>query len=141
MRAGEAWSFERYAVPSGKRLAQLAIPETLTHGWPLKLSTAKNIVTVWCDDDEPYRFHIRVGRTDRLLDDEPNRNAKTPGQQVAAPAPEGVKQRLERRDVPQRIVIVGRSAWSAAAPSFALCFVVYCWLVPTTSPFGAVTTK
>lgn len=77
VRAGDMWSFERYAVPSGKQLARMEIPEDLAVGWPAKLANASTIVTVFCDDDEPYRFHIKLGRReDHVLDDEPNRTPK-----------------------------------------------------------------
>jgi HEAT repeat protein len=74
------WHFERYRVPTGERVGSLEIPETLTHGWPSSLAAAGGLVTVWCgDEDDPYRFHIKLGDPDRLLDVEPNvgrRNAK-----------------------------------------------------------------
>ena len=70
---GESWYFERYLVPSGERCSFLEIPEALAYGWPSKLATAGDLVTVWCgDEDEPYRFHIKLGDPDHLLDDEPN---------------------------------------------------------------------
>jgi hypothetical protein len=71
--ADEEWSFERYVVPSGERIASLVIPEALAYGWPSSLAVAGGLVTVWCgDEDEPYRFHIKLGDPDRLLDDEPS---------------------------------------------------------------------
>jgi hypothetical protein len=51
----------------------LPIPAALTYGWPLELAIAADLVTVWCgDEDAPYRFHIKLGDPDVLLDDEPN---------------------------------------------------------------------
>jgi hypothetical protein len=71
--ADDDWHFERYAVPSGERLSALAIPEALAYGWPSSLAAAGGLVTVWCgDEDAPYRFHIKLGEPDRLLDDEPS---------------------------------------------------------------------
>jgi HEAT repeat protein len=71
--AEEEWRFERYVVPSGERVASLVIPEALAYGWPSSLAVAGGLVTVWCgDEDEPYRFHIKLGDPDRLLDDEPS---------------------------------------------------------------------
>jgi hypothetical protein len=50
----------------------LVIPEALAYGWPSSLAVAGGLVTVWCgDEDEPYRFHIKISDPDRLLDDEP----------------------------------------------------------------------
>ncbi|MEO8703438.1 MAG: HEAT repeat domain-containing protein [Kofleriaceae bacterium] len=71
---GERWLFERHAVPTGARLASLAIPGAFTHGTPATLSVAADLATVWCDHRHaPYRFHIKLGDpADRLLDDEPN---------------------------------------------------------------------
>jgi hypothetical protein len=68
----ETWHFERYVVPTGERASTLAIPSALSHGWPSSLAAAGGLVTVWCGADEPYRFHIKLGDPDRLLDDEPN---------------------------------------------------------------------
>lgn len=79
IRVDDVWHFERYQVPSGDRVSSLAIPEALSHGWPSSLAAAGGLVTVWCgDEEEPYRFHIKLGDPDRLLDDEPNvgRNGK-----------------------------------------------------------------
>lgn len=73
LRVADGWHFERYAVPSGERVGALVIPETLAHGWPSSLAAAGGLVTVWCGDEEaPYRFHIKLGDPDRLLDDEPS---------------------------------------------------------------------
>ena len=73
----DAWYFERYTVPTGEHASSLAIPEALTYGWPSSLAAAGGLVTVWCgDEDEPYRFHIKLGDPDRLLDDEPNLGRK-----------------------------------------------------------------
>lgn len=69
---GGAWWFERYAVPGGERASALAIPEALTRGWPSSLAVAGGLATIWCgDEDEPYRFHIKLGDPDRLLDEAP----------------------------------------------------------------------
>jgi hypothetical protein len=69
----DGWHFERHVVPTGERTSSLAIPATLSHGWPSSLAAAGGLVTVWCGDEgEPYRFHIKLGDPDRLLDDEPN---------------------------------------------------------------------
>jgi hypothetical protein len=67
-----AWFFERFSVPSGERLGSLAIPESLTHGHPSSLAIAGGLATVWCGHpDAPYRFHIKLGAPDRLLDEVP----------------------------------------------------------------------
>lgn len=77
VHAGDTWSFERHAIPTGKRLARMEIPEDLANGWPDKLVSAGPLVTVFCDDDEPYRFHIKLGkREDHVIDDAPVRNGK-----------------------------------------------------------------
>nr|MBA3500560.1 hypothetical protein [Deltaproteobacteria bacterium] len=69
----KSWHFERYVVPTGERASSLAIPDALSRGWPSSLAAAGGLVTVWCGaKGEPYRFHIKLGDPDRLLDDEPN---------------------------------------------------------------------
>jgi hypothetical protein len=66
------WNFERYRVPTGERLASLAIPKPLTYGSPSELAIAADLATVWCDDNHaPYRFHIKLGDPDTLLDEAP----------------------------------------------------------------------
>ena len=68
----EPWLFERYAIPSGERLAQLAIPAAFTHGEPASLAIAAGLATVWCDHPQaPYRFHVKLGAVDRVVDDQP----------------------------------------------------------------------
>ena len=65
-------------MPSGERVASLAIPEKLTYGWPADLVIAADLATVWCgDEDAPYRFHVKLGDPDRLLDDLPNPGRRT----------------------------------------------------------------
>jgi hypothetical protein len=67
-----AWQFERFRIPDGRRLGSLAIPLALTHGTPTQLAVAAELVTVWCDHaDAPYRFHIKLGDPDVVLDDAP----------------------------------------------------------------------
>jgi hypothetical protein len=69
-----AWSFERYAVPSGDPVGTpLAIPAALSYGHPRQLAIAGGLATVWCADEAaPYRFHVKLGDPDVLLDEEPN---------------------------------------------------------------------
>lgn len=67
-----AWQFERFRIPDGKRLGSIAIPLALTHGIPTQLAVAADLVTVWCDHaDAPYRFHLKLGDPDVVLDDAP----------------------------------------------------------------------
>lgn len=67
-----AWQFERFRIPDGKRLGSIAIPLALTHGIPKQLAVAADLVTVWCDHaDAPYRFHLKLGDPDVVLDDAP----------------------------------------------------------------------
>lgn len=67
-----AWQFERFRIPDGKRLGSIAIPLALTHGTPKQLAVAAELVTVWCDHaDAPYRFHLKLGDPDVVLDDAP----------------------------------------------------------------------
>ncbi len=66
------WQFERFRIPDGQRLGSIAIPLALTHGTPKQLALAADLVTVWCDHaDAPYRFHIKLGDPDVVLDDAP----------------------------------------------------------------------
>ena len=66
----DLWSFDRYAVPAGERLGSLSIPPPLSRGWPSRLAAAADLVTIYCGSrDEPYRFHIKLGHPDRLLDE------------------------------------------------------------------------
>jgi len=66
------WIFERYRVPTGERLGSIAIPPQLTHGRPSQLATAADLVTVWCaDPNAPYRFHVKLGDPDAVIDDAP----------------------------------------------------------------------
>ncbi|MBA2543233.1 MAG: hypothetical protein H0V17_26565 [Deltaproteobacteria bacterium] len=72
-RTDLAWWFERYAIPTGERLASLAIPLAFTFGWPTRLALAPDLATVWCaDENAPYRFHVKLGDPDALLDAAPN---------------------------------------------------------------------
>ncbi len=67
-----AWQFERYRIPDGARLGSIAIPPQLTHGTPNQLAIAAELATVWCDHpDAPYRFHVKLGDPDVVLDDAP----------------------------------------------------------------------
>jgi hypothetical protein len=67
-----AWQFERFRIPDGHRLGSIAIPLALTHGTPSRLAIAAELVTVWCDHaDAPYRFHLKLGDPDVVLDDAP----------------------------------------------------------------------
>lgn len=67
-----AWQFERFRIPDGQRLGSIAVPPALTHGTPSQLAIAADLVTVWCDHaDAPYRFHIKLGDPDVVLDDAP----------------------------------------------------------------------
>lgn len=67
-----AWQFERFRIPDGQRLGSIAIPLALTHGTPSRLAIAAELVTLWCDHaDAPYRFHIKLGDPDVVLDDAP----------------------------------------------------------------------
>jgi hypothetical protein len=67
-----AWHFDRHRIPGGERLGSITIPAVLTHGTPSKLSIAADLATVWCDHPEaPYRFHLKLGEPDVVLDDAP----------------------------------------------------------------------
>ncbi len=67
-----AWHFERYRVPDGARLGSIAVPPQLAYGRPSQLVTAADLATIWCDDDNsPYRFHIKLGEPDAVIDDAP----------------------------------------------------------------------
>jgi len=71
-RADLAWWFERYAVPSGDRVASIEIAAPLTAGWPVKISIAGGLATVWCADESgPYRFHVTLGDPDQVIDEAP----------------------------------------------------------------------
>ena len=71
-RRKRAWHFDRYRVPDGARLGSIAIPTPLAYGAPSQLAIAADLATVWCDDTTtPYRFHVRLGDPDQVLDETP----------------------------------------------------------------------
>jgi hypothetical protein len=45
----------------------------LTYGVPLELAIAAELATVWCgDDNAPYRFHVKLGDPDVVIDEAPH---------------------------------------------------------------------
>lgn len=72
-----AWSFERFDVPSGEPRGAIVVPAPMTYGWPASLAIAGELATVWCGcrrlgmEDAPYRFHVKLGDPDRVIDEVP----------------------------------------------------------------------
>ncbi len=72
IRIDTQWHFERYAVPSGERLASIDVPDALTYGAPIDIAIAGDLATVWCSDPAAaYRFHVKLGDPDRVIDEVP----------------------------------------------------------------------
>jgi hypothetical protein len=68
-RADVEWYFERYAIPSGDRVASLRLPDRVCGGWPAHLDVSGTTATILVgDEDAPFEFDVELDDLeDRLV--------------------------------------------------------------------------